>query len=234
VNVEAVIALKPELVLANQEENTRQVVEALEAAGVKVWVTFPRSVEGAIQVLWALVRLFRLTHGGATVQTLEMSMSWTVSAASTAPVRVFVPIWESEISAPRPWWMTVNRETYVHDVLAACGATNIFGDRDRRYPLEADLGGASPEQATGRDTRYPRVTRQEVLERSPELILLPSEPFAYSEDHVLRMAEIFRGTPAGDLGRIRPVDGSLLTWHGTRLARALAELPSLIHEEVQP
>ena len=233
VDVEAVLALKPELVLANQEENTRQVVEALEAAGVKVWVTFPRSIDEAIQVLWALVRLFRLSQAAATVQTLEMTVSWTASAGSAAPVPAFVPIWESDESSTTPWWMTVNHETYVHDVLAVCGAVNVFGDRDRRYPLAADLGEATPEDAPGRDTRYPRATLEEVLEHSPELILLPSEPFAYTEDDALRFAETFRGTPAADRGRIRSVDGSLLTWHGTRLGRALAELPSLIREATE-
>ena len=232
VDVQAVIALKPEVVLANQEENTRQAVEALEAAGLKVWVTFPRSVDEAIQVLWALVRLFRLPHGGAIVQTLERTASWTAGAAATTAVPVFVPIWEGEEPSHGAWWMTVNRQTYVHDVLAVCGAVNVFGDRDRRYPQAADLGQAAEELAPGRDTRYPRVTREEVLERSPDLILLPSEPFAFAQEDAQRFAETFRGTPAADLGRIRAVDGSLLTWHGTRLSRALVELPSLIRQAV--
>lgn len=229
VDLQAVLDLKPDLVLANQEENAREVVEALEAAGLKVWVTFPRSVEEAIQVLWVLVRLFRLTKAQAKVQTLELTMAWTArAAAAQAAVPVFVPIWEGEASASGPWWMTINRGTYVHDVLAICGAANVFADRDRRYPLAADVGAAPSEEDAGRDTRYPRVTRQEVLERAPQLILLPSEPYAFDETDALRMAETLRGTPAADGGRLRTVDGSLLTWHGTRLGRALAELPALI------
>lgn len=233
VDVEAVLGLKPDLVLANQEENTRTVVEALESAGVKVWVTFPRSVAEALQILWALVRLFRIPNAGAIVQTLERTVSWTASASAESPVRTFVPIWQSDPSAERRWWMTVNRETYVHDVLAVCGAANVFADRERRYPLEAELGGAPGEAAGGRDTRYPRVTLEEVVARAPDLILLPSEPYAYAPDDVLRFAETFRGTPAADAGRIRTIDGSLLTWHGTRLGRALAELPGLIREAVE-
>ena len=229
VDPQAVIELKPELVLANQEENTREVVEALEAAGLKVWVTFPRSVEEAIQVLWAVVRVFRLTQAQAKVQTLELTMAWTArAAAAEVAVPTFVPIWEGEAGSAGRWWMTINRGTYVHDLLAICGAGNIFADRDRRYPLAADVEGAPSEEQPGRDTRYPRVTRQEVLERKPELILLPSEPYAFDETDALRMAETLRGTPAADHGRIQTVDGSLLTWHGTRLGRALTELPGLI------
>jgi ABC-type Fe3+-hydroxamate transport system substrate-binding protein len=124
--------------------------------------------------------------------------------------------------------MTIGRGTYVHDLLAVCGAANVFADRERRYPLEADVGDAPPEPQAGRDIRYPRVSRREVLERAPDLILLPSEPFAFNREDALRVADELRGTPAADLGRIRTVDGSLLTWHGTRLGRALVELPSLI------
>ncbi len=233
VDPQAVVALKPELVLANQEENTREVVEGLEAAGLKVWVTFSRSVEEAIQVLWAMVRLFRLTQARATVQTLEMTLAWTAGAAAAdGAVPVFVPIWEGEASPSDPWWMTINRGTYVHDVLAVCGGANVFGDRDRRYPLAADLGGAPSEESAGRDTRYPRVTREEIIEKAPELILLPSEPYAFTDADRSRIADLLRGTPAADHDRIRTVDGSLLTWHGTRLGRALAELPPLIREAV--
>jgi ABC-type hemin transport system substrate-binding protein len=235
VDVQAVVDLKPDLVLANQEENTREAVEALEAAGVKVWVTFPRSVDEAIQVLWALVRLFRLTHAAATVQTLEMTTAWTArAAAAEGPVPVFLPIWEDDGSPSGPWWMTISQGTYVHDVLAICGAANVFGDRPRRYPLAADLGQGEPEDPAGRDTRYPRVTKDEIVARAPELILLPSEPYAYRDLDVGRMAVAFRGTPAAESGRILTIDGSLLTWHGTRLGRALAELPGLIRQAVSP
>jgi ABC-type hemin transport system substrate-binding protein len=229
VDPQSVIDLKPELVLANQEENTREVVEALEAAGLKVWVTFPRSVDEAIQVLWAVARVFRLTQAQAKIQTLEMTMAWTArAAAEEVALPTFVPIWEGDGAGGERWWMTINRGTYVHDLLAICGGANVFADRDRRYPLAADVEGAPSEDQAGRDTRYPRVTRQEVLERAPHLILLPSEPYAFDETDALRMADTLRGTPAADLGRIQTVDGSLLTWHGTRLGRALTELPVLI------
>ena len=228
VDPEAVTRLKPDLVVANQEENTREVVEALEAAGLKVWVSFPRSVDEAVQVMWAIVRVFRLTQAQSKVRTLEMTIAWTARAAlAQSSVPTFVPIWQGDAAAGR-WWMTISRGTYVHDLLAVCGAANVFADRERRYPLEADVGDAPPEPQIGRDIRYPRVSRREVLERAPELILLPSEPFAFNSEDALRVAEDLRGTPAADRGRIRTVDGSLLTWHGTRLGRALVELPSLI------
>src|SRR5262245_63730678 len=44
-------ALAPDLVVANMEENRRDVVEALRAAGVPVWVTFPRTVAEGIRLI---------------------------------------------------------------------------------------------------------------------------------------------------------------------------------------
>ena len=44
VSEDEILDLKPDFVIANQEENSRQLVEKLEAAGIRVWVTFPKSV----------------------------------------------------------------------------------------------------------------------------------------------------------------------------------------------
>ena len=126
--------------------------------------------------------------------------------------------------------MTFNHQTYASDVLRLSGGENIFADRQRLYPLEADLGGATPEDPGERDTRYPRVKLDEILAANPELILLPSEPFSFNEAHRLRINETLAETQAVQSGEVYLVDGSLITWHGTRLARALQVLPSLFTE----
>jgi ABC-type Fe3+-hydroxamate transport system substrate-binding protein len=229
-NVAGILALKPDLVVANQEENSRESVEALEAGGAKVWVTFPRSVEDAIAILWVLIRLFDIPAAGSKVRTLEVTLDWQMrSAHATPPVSVFCPIWQGVTGKGVLWWMTFNRETYAHDVLARCGGNNIFADRSRRYPLEADLGQAEAEDAGSRDTRYPRLTPEEVILAQPEAILIPDEPFAFSDDDEIRLRSLLAETPAVQANRVHRIDGSLLTWHGTRLARALAELPNCLH-----
>jgi len=225
-----VLALKPDLVIANQEENSREVVEALEAGGAKVWVTFPRSVDEAISILWVLIRLFDIPSAGSKVRTLEVTLDWQMRAAqATDPVRVFCPIWQGATGKGVLWWMTFNRETYAHDVLARCGGLNIFAHRARRYPLEADLGEGEAEDPGGRDTRYPRLTPEEVAGAGPEVILIPDEPFAFSDDDEVRLRSLLAETPAAQANRVHRIDGSLLTWHGTRLARALAEVPNRLH-----
>jgi ABC-type Fe3+-hydroxamate transport system substrate-binding protein len=222
-------AALPDLVIANREENPKEAVETLLAEGFKVWVTFPRTVWEALQLLWAMVELFRVPKFGQSLSVLETAWEWADLAAQNTPgVKVFCPIWRDPPAAegaPR-WWMTINRDTYVHDALRLSGGGNVFADRDRRYPLAADLGQAPAEPpAPEWDTRYPRVTPDEAAARAPDVILLPSEPYPFGPDD-LSAFDAFPEIPAVKHKRIYLVDGSLLTWHGIRLAKALAELPA--------
>ena len=227
--LEEIVALKPELVMANMEENHRQTVEALEEQGLAVWVTFPRSVQGALDVLWTLTGLFHSQHAPILLPPLQLPLDGARAAgAARQPLRCFCPIWHERTASGQPWWMTFNHETYCSDLLAVVGAQNVFAERQRRYPLDADLGKAEAQEPGERDRRYPRVTLDEIIAAQPEVILLPNEPFAFAESHLEELRTLLRDTPAVRQGRIIPVDGSLITWHGTRLARALRELPALL------
>jgi ABC-type Fe3+-hydroxamate transport system substrate-binding protein len=226
-----ILGLQPELVLANQEENTRQAVEALEMAGLRVLVTFPKTVRQALDVLWMLVGVYGDRAAAMRLETLEITVDWAEAAlGERQPKACFCPIWEDATSDGQPWWMTFNHQTYAHDVLRLAGGENVFGGRARRYPLGADLGTEAPQDPGERDTRYPRLTLDEARAADPEVILLPSEPFPFTERHLDVFRTRLEGTRAAQQGRILLVDGSLLTWHGTRLGKALSVLPALLAE----
>lgn len=226
-DVDRIIALAPELVIANYEENRQQDVEQLQAANIPVWVTFPKTVQDVFNLLWNIMYLFDVTDMAPRIRLIEKSYDWVNGMAlqneDEAP-KVFVPIW-------RDPWMTFNSDTYMHDLLRVCGGQNIFADRQRQFPLEADLGQAEPypdddPRVKNRDTRYPRVTLEEVESHQPDIILLPSEPFQFTEAHISLFKDL--DVPAVKNNRIHLVDGSYLSWHGTRVAYALNEIPELI------
>ncbi len=228
-DIERIIAFRPDLVIANREENRREDVEGLQAAGIPVWVTFPRTVREAFNLLWNLMEVFDEPSMVERVRAMEWALDWQerLTAQRDNFVRVFAPIWLDPL-------MTFNADTYAHDLLQVCGAQNVFGERDRLYPLQADLGQAEaypPDdpRVQGRDKRYPRVTLDEVTAAQPDVILLPSEPFPFGEEQVSLFSAL--DVPAARDGRILLVDGSLLTWHGTRVARALATLPGFLYPE---
>lgn len=226
--VQEIIDLKPDLVIANWEENTRQTVEMLEIAGIPVWVSFPKTVREAVDVLWTLTGVFQSQSAAIRLQTLELTLEWAIAAAAERqPVRYFSPIWFDHSEPGHPWWMTFNQDTYSHDLLSIVGGENVFAKRERRYPLEADLGILPAESPGERDVRYPRLTLEEILTTQPEVILLPDEPYPFGEDEREAVHAFFSDTPAGKYDRIHWVDGSLITWYGSRLARALQNLPTL-------
>jgi len=226
-DVQRIIQLTPDLVIANQEENREEDVAALRQAGIPVWVTFPNTVLEAINLLWNIMHVFDEPSMVPRVRLIEQTYDWIVRMAETReqPCRVFAPIWYEPL-------MTFNEYTYTHDLLRVCGGTNVFAGRERRYPLAADLGEAEPytvndPHVQGRDTRYPRVSLEEVEAAQPDMILLPSEPYPFSEEHIPLFAAL--DTPARNRnGGIILVDGSLLTWHGTRLAHAMNIIPPLL------
>jgi ABC-type Fe3+-hydroxamate transport system substrate-binding protein len=225
-DLEAIVSTGPELVLANQEENSRAALEALAARGIPVFVSFPRRVADGIAHLARLARLLGLRGEEPATSLIRRGYEVVAEAerqAAQGPrVRVFLPIWMDPL-------MTANEDTHLHDALRLAGAENVFADRERRYPLAADLARRSPlpaDRLGDRDTRYPRITLEEVEARAPELVLLPDEPHAFTEAD----AETFRRlrVPAAELGAIRFCAGKDLMWPGARAIEGLSRIRALV------
>lgn len=120
----AVVKLRPDLVVANKEENREIDVRRLRESGVRVWVTV---IEDVPQALASMRRLFDevLGWGGPSWLT-EASDAW--SGPVPAPrERVAVPIW-------RDPWMVVGSRNYTSDLLARAGLSNVFAEHPDRYP----------------------------------------------------------------------------------------------------
>ena len=196
----AIRALAPDLVVANVEENRREDVDALRAAGLAVWVTYPRTVAEGLAMIRELGEVTGAREGARVLlDTLEpLYAAVRARTAARPPVSVFYPIW-------REPWMTIGADTYVHDLLATCGGANVFADR----------------------TRYPTTTLEEVAARRPEVILLPDEPFRFRRVH-LRDFDAYPAVPAVRDGRVHLVDGKPFSWHGPRLADALRKIPDFL------
>jgi ABC-type Fe3+-hydroxamate transport system substrate-binding protein len=198
--LERVLDLHPDLVIANREENRRQDVERLEAAGVRVLVTYARRVEEAIREIEMVGRIV-----GEETRAAEISRG-VHGAWSAARARILVPrprvvalVWK------RPY-MSLNADTFAHDLLVQSGGTNPFAERERRYPL---------------------VTETELEEAAPDVVLLPTEPYAFSDRDRQELLRL--DCPAAKSARIHIVEGELLSWYGPRMSRALQTFSSLLY-----
>lgn len=122
-SVPAVLAARPDLVLANAEENREQDVAALRAAGVPVWVTFPRTLDEALVSLRRMLARLGLSTPGWLA---DARLTWSTPPPGQ-PVRAVVPVWR------RPW-VLLGPGTFAADLLARLGVLNVYADATDRYP----------------------------------------------------------------------------------------------------
>jgi ABC-type Fe3+-hydroxamate transport system substrate-binding protein len=127
-DVRRIVALAPDLVVCNQEENRRIDVDRLRAAGIAVWVTRIRTVDEAFT---ALARLFEVALGVGRPNWLDAAESvWAPPAPE--PLRAAViPVW------CKPW-MVVGRDTFTADVARRLGLRLVHAERPERYPTVSD------------------------------------------------------------------------------------------------
>lgn len=174
-DVEAIVALGPDLVVVDEEENRREDHDALVAAGVPVLALAVRSLADVGPELGRLAAAV-----GAT---------WTPPAVPAPPAarqRAVVPIWR------RPW-MLLGAPTYGASLLAALGVEVVPGD-------------AGP---------YPEVDGEALARLRADVVLVPSEPYSFRDDHL---------APLRAIGPTVRVDGQDLFWWGARTADALRRL----------
>jgi ABC-type Fe3+-hydroxamate transport system substrate-binding protein len=186
----AIAGLVPDLVLANQEENRRVDVERLRAAGIPVWVTVIRTLDEAFM---SLRRMFREALGWPEPAWLaDAERAWS-SPVPGPRLRAVIPVW-------RDPWMVVGPGTFTGDVAARLGLDNV-------YDISANDAAVRDAAAD----RYPRVTLDDVAARRPDLIVLPDEPYQFSESD---------GPETFPARRVALVEGRSLTWYGPSLATA--------------
>jgi ABC-type Fe3+-hydroxamate transport system substrate-binding protein len=123
-DVETIVALRPDLVLANAEENRAPDLDALRAAGVAVYVTDIRTLDGAFASLRRMLAACGFPRAGWLD---DAQAGWAAVPEPAVRRRAVVPIWR------RPW-MAVGRDTFTGAVLARLGVDNVLADDPQRYP----------------------------------------------------------------------------------------------------
>jgi ABC-type Fe3+-hydroxamate transport system substrate-binding protein len=194
-DVAAIVALAPDLVVVCDEENRREDADALAAAGLRVHACSPRSVGDVAPALAGLAEAVgvAIPPGLEGAAGLALGGRGAPALDGSAPrgLRAFVPIWR------RPW-MSLAGDTYGSSLLASIGVANVFADAAERYPA---------------------VDLEAVAARAPDVVLAPSEPYAFRPRHLDELRA---------LAPVVPVDGQDLFWWGVRTPAAAHRLHDAI------
>ncbi len=188
-DVAAIVRLEPDVVLVDRVENRREDAEAMAAAGLLVVDVDVRTLADVGPAMQTIADAAGLALPAEFVEAL-VALEAVGSAGSAEPGinrRAFVPIWR------RPW-MTIGPATYGSTLLAAIGVGNVYADATVDFP-EVELGDATA--------------------RQPDVVLVPSEPYDFGDDHLAELAAVARPVR---------VDGQDLFWWGARTPAAVDRL----------
>ncbi|MFJ6570402.1 helical backbone metal receptor [Streptomyces sp. NPDC091292] len=151
-DVPGILALAPDLVIANEEENRAPDLDALRAAGTEVLVTEVRTLPQAFRELDRVLRACGADSRPGWLDAAEDA--WARLPEPASRTRAVIPVWR------RPW-MVVGRDTFAGDVLARLGVDNLYADHAERYP---------------------KIPIGELRARGAELVVLPDEPYRFTAD----------------------------------------------------
>ncbi|HJU45904.1 MAG TPA: helical backbone metal receptor [Chitinophagaceae bacterium] len=157
VNIEKALSLRPDLIIANKEENIKEQIDAL-ASGIPVWVSDVNTLDEACDMI-AGIGAITNTVAAATVLTGKIREGFKRLSSTVQRPAISLPaaylIWKDP-------YMTAGGDTFIHDMLTRCGFRNVFAGKDR----------------------YPSVVLQELKEAGCRLVLLSSEPYPFKEKHI--------------------------------------------------
>lgn len=188
-DLEAILARRPDLVLACTEENKPEHLAALRDAGIEVHEIMPRELDDTARLLTDYGDLL----GVDARPLLEELATARTALPDLPPRRASALIWKEP-------WMAAGGGNHIDGMMAALNLENVCSDREG----------------------YPELGLEELAGLAPEIVLLPDEPWRFTDDDARRLAQ------AGVPGRGVTCDGKDLCWYGAWAARGLRRLAALL------
>ncbi len=206
INLEKVVTLNPDLVIATADGNSREDVEMLEEAGIPVYVVNPRRVGQILEAIEAVGDICGIAHRARErVGSLRKRVARVEEAVQgrTKPLVLLV------INV-KPL-MSVNRSTTHHDIIELAGGRNLAEDQ----PIT-----------------YPRLSLEEVIRRRPEVIIISSMEKGGEYERARREWSRWTTIPAVQKGRVHVISSDLIDRAAPRIVEGLEEMAKLTHPEI--
>jgi iron complex transport system substrate-binding protein len=152
--IEKVIAqLKPDLIIAEKEENPKEMIDLL-AARYPIFVTNVENYKDSLKMIDDLGVICDREEEARKIAKGIMEQFQNFQPADEF-IKVAYVIWNKP-------YMVAGQSTFIDSILEHCGFRNVFNNRPERYPV---------------------VTMEDLLGSDPDFILLSSEPYPFKEIH---------------------------------------------------
>lgn len=157
-----------------------------------VWISDVRNLEHAYQMISAVGEMVGKTENAQALIN-EIKHSFKENQKVFSSQKVLYVIWNEPL-------MVAAKETFINSILEHIGLENAASEYER----------------------YPELSLDEAASLKTDLIFLSSEPFPFSEKHVVYFEEKFPGS------KVVLVDGELFSWYGSRLVKSGGYIKGLV------
>ena len=202
---EKITSLKPDLIIATGAGNTRDMVDRLEKLGFKTYTIFPKNFDDILQSIGHIGQVVnRDTKARVIIEGMRKRKQRVVELTQgLSRPKVFIQIGDAPM-------VTVGKGSFADDLIRIAGGENIAGN-------EKEL--------------YPRFGMEEILKRSPEVIVISSMNPKGDYQKVLHEWTRWKTIPAVKNGRIHLIDSDLLDRPSPRIIDGLEEVARVLHPE---
>lgn len=205
IDFERIVSLNPDLVIATGAGNTRDMVERLRQLGYPTYVIFPKNFDGILRSIDHMGKVVdRQKEAMTIIQEMKTRRQGVIEMTQDLPrTKVFLQIGEAPL-------VTVGRGSFADDLIRLAGGENIAG-REKGM--------------------YPRLGMEEILKRSPEVILISSMNPKGDYQRVIQEWARWKMIPAVKNGRIHLIDSDLIDRPSPRIIDGLEEVARILHPE---
>lgn len=184
VNLKRVKSLKPDLIIANKEENVKDQIEAFRSI-CPVWTSDIQTIEDNLNLITDLGDILeRKSQAKALVEEIREKRSLFAADTPAPTLSALYLIWDKPL-------MGAGNDTFIHNMMKEAGFENYVTKN-----------------------RYPEVSEQDLMSRPPDVLLLSSEPYSFTQTHVEEWQSKLPNS------KVILVDGELFSWYGSRIRHA--------------
>ena len=202
---EKVTSLKPDLIIATGVGNTRDMVDRLGKLGFQTYVIYPKNFDDILKSIAHIGQVVnREKEARMIVEGMRKRSQRVIELTKGLPrPKVFIQIGDAPV-------VTVGKGSFADDLIRLAGGENI----------------AKKEKEV-----YPRFGMEEILKRSPEVIVISSMNPKGDYQKILQEWTRWKTIPAVKNGRIHLIDSDLLDRPSPRIIDGLEELAKVLHPE---